>query len=413
MVTSIAGHSKKREALAPVFYRDFRWNWLATLLTVGATQFWRYAQGWHVLELTDSALWVGIASFASQIPILFLALVAGVVSDRVPRKRLLLVANGGFLLLLCLLALLSLTEVVAAWQIIIVALVGASFFAFYLPAHHAIIADILPKDLIFRGMALTAAGIYLAYIALLLPLGWILERIGAGGSYLVAGSFLLVSILALLRLRRPSTPQSVERRSVAQEFRQMVAYVKSQKRLVLYVASAGVPSVSGYMFALVLLPVFVKDVFHAPAPVLGYLVAAVGFGSMLGAAGLSPLSGFKKKGLLHLIALFLVGATASFFGLSSHEALSIFLIVLLGVAIGFFNALNPMVAMSMGPEAFRGRSLGLYHLFFVGMSPLGSLLAGSLAEWIGPQQTVFLGGAATMAVALAVGTLVPAFRRIE
>ena len=384
---------------------NFRLFWLGQLVSLAGTWMQSVAQGWLLHRLTASALMLGLLSFAQFIPVLPLALWAGVVADRVDKRRLLLLTQSLMLVQASLLALAVSSGVVQPWMVLGLAFVYGCVNTFDLPARQAFVIEMTGREDLTNAIALNSAAFNTARIVGPSIAGLVLATLGEAACFWINAVSFVAVIVALLALRLPPREGPRETRSHGSVLVEGVAYAwrnTSLRSLLLLLAiCAGL----GFQYN-VLLPVYTRDLLKAGPGVYGALLASFGVGSLL--AALRMTMHLDRWALRRHLLLGLVLSGVGFAGFAWVHVL--WFMMLMGALSGFglilyISSTNVLVQMTTADE-YRGRVMSIYTLMFLGTAPFGALLAGAIAERFGaPLATsvcalVLLGGALWVSVRL-------------
>lgn len=373
---------------------NFRLYFLGQSVSVIGTWLTQVARMWLVYRLTDSALLLGVVSFAGQIVSFAAGPFAGVWVERLDRRKLMLwtQALGGVQSLL--LAVLTLAHVVTLWEIIALTVFGGIVAALATPARLSFVAHMVEdRNDIDNGIAMVTSMANAARLIGPAIAGVLIAAFGEGWCFLIdAISFLpVIASLALMRMK----PLEGRRgsRGMLEEMHQGWSYVSTFfpiRTLLLYFVVIGL---MGYSYT-VLLPVFARQVLHGGPTTLGWLTSASGIGALM-----STLSLALRKSVVGLtrmvqIAGTVLGLALILFGLSHVLWLSLLLMVLVG--FGLLQSVTGIntILQSLTPEDMRGRVMSYYTTAFFGAAPFGSLMASALADQIGAPIVVGLTGAA-------------------
>ena len=361
-------------------HRNFRLYWAGQLVSLIGTWMQSVAQGWLMHRLTSSAFMLGLLGFMQFLPVVPLALYAGVVADNMDKRKLLLITQSLLLVQAIVFAALVSSGVVRPWMVLGLAFMLGTVNAFDMPARQAFVIEMTGREDLANGIALNSAAFNTARIAGPavggLLLGWAGESVCF---WLNALSFLAVlGGLAAMRLA-PYVPSAARARSVRDTLVDGVRYAWERQGirnlLVLLAICAGL----GFQFN-VLLPVYTRDVLHAGPKVYGLLLAGFGAGSLAAAGRMTMrLDRWDLRRQL-LTGLFTGGLGLIGFawihwlpGMVAMGALAGFGLIL------YVSSTNTLIQMSTEDE-YRGRVMSLYTLMFVGTAPFGALLAGTLAQ---------------------------------
>jgi MFS family permease len=377
--TAIAGSTSSFRALR---HRNFRLYWSGQLVSLVGTWMQSVAQGWLMHRLTASAFMLGLLSFTQFIPVLPFALLAGVVADRVDKRRLLLVTQSLMLLQATLIASVVSAGVVKPWMVLALALLYGIVNTFDLPARQSFVIELTGREDLPNGIALNSAAFNTARVLGPAAAGLLLASIGEAGCFWLNALSFVAVLAALWSIRMPAREPSGDARTVAHTLSQGVRYAWATRPirdlLILLSVCAGI----GFQYN-VLLPVYTRDVLHAGPKVYGALLAAFGAGSLAAAARMTQkLDRWALRRHL-LVGLALGGTGFAVFAwwhwlpaMLAAGALSGFGLIL------YVSSTNILIQLTTGDE-FRGRVMSLYTLMFVGTAPFGALLAGALAQRFG------------------------------
>jgi MFS family permease len=368
------------------------------------------AQLWLVYKLTNSAALLGVFGFANQIPILVLASLGGYLGDRYNRHRGVIWTQMASMVLAFTLAGLTLTGRIhgsrGAWAIIVIAFIVGVVNAFDVPIRQAFLVQMVGKEdlpnaialnsSVFNGARVFGPGIAASAIAWLethhakSPEGW---------CFLLNGVSFLAVIAALLAMRIPKMEPKRDGESPLQNFMQGFRFAMRDVpiRSVLLLLSA--LSLFGLPYS-VFLPVFAKDILHGGVGAFGLLMSTAGVGAVLGALHFAARTNYK--GLARWIAL--TSSTCAVglvvFSQSRMFWLSTAVLLVVGFAATSQMAATNTVVQSRVPDELRGRAMAVYATMFMGVQPIGSLLAGGVAKHIGAPYTLTLFGLVVLAGSL-------------
>ena len=392
-------------------HRDFRLFFAGQGISQIGTWVQLIATSWLMFRLSESTFLLGLSAFALQIPFLLLAPVAGVWVDRLDRRRVIATTNAIALAQSLVMLALVASGWVAPWHLIAGNLVRGVVAACEAPARQTLMVALV------RGMADLPNAIALNSIMMngarfVGPLvgGAVIAAFGEVAGFAL-NSLTYLAVLAALYAMRLEPSHRAPRdeswlRQLAAGLRYTYGFLPTRGALLLLSAVGffAQPYQS-------LMPFFAKDVFHGDSHTLGMLIGAGGLGAVVGMIYLAMRPSIR--GLLSLLAWTSAIAGASLVGFSLSRSLWIALplITLTGLGIMLTAAATNTVLQSIVPDELRGRVASLYVVSFLGISPLGSLAAGWVAERIGAQQTLATGGACVLAAALAYAFKLPAIRR--
>jgi predicted MFS family arabinose efflux permease len=385
----------------PFRYRDFRLIWAGAFTSTTGTWMQTVAQSWLVLQLTNSAFYLGLVSFLSDLPILMFSLVGGVVADRMDRRKLLLGSQYTQMTCAFILTALVYFERVHIWHILALAFIAGTGMSFGGPAYQALIPGLVNRNDVPKAIALNSIQFNLARMVGPLVAG---VAIAAGGMALCFGlngvSFLAV-ILSLYLIRANFVPQRTGD-SVLKGLRDGFAYIKGRGALWQLTVLGFVSTFCGIPL-LTLLPVFAKDIFHLEATGFARMVATSGAGAIAGALLYAGLSHNQHRPTLVLWVQIAFAFLLATFALSRTLPLSYVVLFLTGgCLITMFASITSLVQLGTSEE-MRGRTMSIFMLAFRGGMPLGSLTVGYLAERFSPPAALLV--ASVLLASVAVGFL--------
>jgi MFS family permease len=387
-------------AFHPLTEKYFGTLWAGAFLSnVG---FWiqNVAQGWQVLQLTDSALLLGLVTFIATIPNLLFTIFGGVIADKFERRRLLIISQSVYMATAILPGVLTSLGIITVWHIILIALVNGIFSAVGFPAWQAFIGDLVPAGELKQGIALNSMQFNLSRVVGPAIGGLSIGIFGIAGSYYLNGISYIAVIVPLLMMHPPQrlSPRA-ERQNIWHTMAEGLIYLK--KRPMLQVLLGLQFMVAFFVFPYTtLLPVFAGNIFHTGPTGLGIMNAVAGIGALLGAILLVIFADRLRKGSLMLLVLCAVGGLASiFFAWMPAQQYALPMLVVLGASTVMANTTTNTTLQSSTPEAIRGRILSIWITITFGIAPFGNLLSGTLAQSYGAQPTMILSGALCILVA--------------
>jgi MFS family permease len=381
-------------------YRNYRLFFSGQSISLIGTWMQRIAMPWMVYHMTGSALLLGVVSFAGQIPSFLLSPLAGVLTDRVSRYRVLVVSQILSMIQAFVLAGLTLAGVIQIWQIVVLSISLGCINAFDVPARHSFVIDMLEKkedlgnaialnSLMFNGARLIGPSIA----------GIILASAGEGVCFLInAVSFFFV-VASLLMMKLKNREVKIHDSMMIRDLREGLRYTFGFPPIKHLIYLLGTVSLMGMSYS-VLMPVFAKEILHGGSHTYGFLMGAAGFGALLGALFLASRKTVLMLGRIVPAAALLFGSGLIILSLSRTFALSLLLMVFIGLGMMMQAASSNTILQTITDDDKRGRVMSFYTMAVMGTAPFGSLLAGALAKVIGAPWTMFAGGIATIIGAL-------------
>jgi MFS family permease len=399
-----------RSTLDSLKNRNFRWLWLALLASFSAMQMQMVARGWLVYELTSSPLALGIVSFAAGVPILIISPLGGVIADRVTKRNLLVITQSATGVITMVIAVLISSEVIEFWHLAAAALLAGAVLSFDMPARQAIVPELVSSDELMNAIALNSSAMNLTRIVGPALAGVLVGIIAISGVYYLIAFCYVVVVFFLLRIQY-SRGQTTTSGTPWGSFVEGMSFIRNNSTILalLILAFLLVIMVMPYMM---LLPVFAADVYHVGAEGLGIMMGVSGIGALVGSLGVAALGNYERKGLLLLGSGTIAGASLAFFGLSQNFLLALVFLLIAGLAGAVNMAVNNTLLMSHVPGEIRGRVMSIYMMTF-GMAPIATLPAGAVAEIVGVQLLITIGGSLVAAFMLIVALSRPNLRRLS
>ncbi len=369
--------------------RNYALYWAGAFLSNTGSWMQTVALGWLVLQLTDSPFWVGFVSFAGLSPSLFLSLFGGVLADRLDRRRLLLTTQTAMMVFTGMLATLTALHLITVPLIIVLSFLTGFATALNTPAQQAMIADLVPAEVLLNAISLNSVQFNLARVIGPACAGLIIGWINMAACFYI-NSFSFVALIAALLIIRVAPQRPLPTRSFWRHLGEGIHYVRGHPLLLLVLVTAAMLSLFCLPY-IVLMPVFARDVLQAGPDGLGYLMASAGAGAVMGGLSLAALGNVRDKARLALRAGIVLSVAVIAFTFSRHLYLSFVLLVVAGGSMVMCVAtLNTLLQLAVDP-AMRGRVLSMYALGLFGLAPVGSLQAGTLAHFIGTPLAVAAG----------------------
>jgi len=401
-------NSRWPESLRALRHRNYRLFFSGQLISLIGTWMDQVAGSWLVYRLTGSALLLGTVAFASQISVFLLAPIGGALADRLDRRKILICTQSSMMLLTFMLAWLTLSHRIHIWQVVTLAALTGVVNAIDLPARQAFVVDMVARADLVNAIALNSSMFNGARIVGPALAGIVVAAIGEGWCFFANGvSFLaVIAGLALMKIvRRRMAIEGSPLETIIEGFK-FVAQTGPVRALMMLL---GLVSFTAMPFA-VLMPLFADKILHGGAQALGLLMGCSGVGALCGALTLAMRKTLKGLSLWVAVSCAGFGLALLVFAFSRMLWLSALLLVPAGFCMMIQMASSNTLIQSMVPDRLRGRVMSVYAMTFMGMAPLGSLLAGSLAHKLGAPMTVGIGGVAAIAGAAVFGSKLPAIR---
>jgi len=387
----------RTDALRALRHRNFRLFFSGQSLSLIGTWMTRLATSWLVYRLTGSAFLHGVVTFAGQVPSFLLGPVAGVWADRWERRRVLLVTQFLAALQSLALAVLTLSGRITIPEVIALSVFQGLINAFDMPARQSFLVRMVGgREDLGNAIALNSTMVNGARLVGPALAGLIIAAVGEGYCFLIDGISYFAVIASLVAMRVEPEPVSAGGTSLLGELVEGWTYVSGFAPIRTVLLLFAIISFMGVPY-MVLMPVFATDILHGGPHTLGFLMAAAGVGSLISALRLAARK--SVRGLYRVIPAVaaLLGAGLIVFALSRNFWLSLVLMGVTGFGMMQSMAASNTVIQTIVDDDKRGRVMSYYMMAYMGASPLGSLLAGSLAPVIGAPGTVILCGIGCLA----------------
>ncbi len=371
-------------------YPNYRLWFGGQIISIIGTWMQATAQGFLVYELTQSAAFLGIVGFASGLPTWLFTLYGGVIADRVPRRKLLIIAQSSMMLLAFILALLVFTNLVQPWHIIILAFLLGTANAFDAPARQSFVVEMVGKEEMTNAIALNSSVFNIGTVIGPAVGGLIYSWVGPAWCFTLNGISFIAVITALALMRFPRVQRSngrikVTRSDLLAGVRFVLGHANTLTLEIVVIAT----SIFGFGM-MTLIPAWASSVLGGDVRTNGWLLSARGVGSLIGALMIAYLGTRNIRGRIWFIGNLLMPVGLVLFGVFRILPVSLLTLVLLGWCfMSILNTTNAMI-QSWVPDELRGRVMSVHVLLFMGSAPIGSLLAGSIAEKFGEPTTVLV-----------------------
>jgi MFS family permease len=402
------GKRTLRRMLVAFTYRDFRVQWFGACTSSIGTWMQIVAQNWLIVRLTNSSpFFLGLDAFLQQLPIILFSLIGGVFADRYDRRRTLLLSQCVQMATSATLALLMYLQIVEIWHVLALSFVTGLAQSFGGPAYQSLIPSLVDKKDLPNAVALNSIQFNVARV--LGPMAFAVtlslfnhwgysEPQAMNACFLLNSLSFVVVISTLMMLRVKHIPPTTSGR-MHEELKSGLSYVRHHGNLASLIVLAAATTFLGFAL-LTFLPLFAQQVFHQGADTYSRLMAFSGAGSIVGALIVAWLGKFPKMGWTALLVQAIYGLLIIAFSVSRVVWLSEILLFFTGAALMVvFSTVTSLVQMT-APNEMRGRVMSIYMLAFRGGMPLGSLVSGYLAVYLGAPHVIAINGALLVVVAI-------------
>ncbi|MEV0489035.1 MFS transporter [Streptomyces atratus] len=392
--------SKTGGTFSSLKIRNYRLFATGAVISNTGTWMSRITQDWLVLSLTGSAAAVGITTALQFLPMLLFGLYGGVIADRLPKRKLLLVSQAALGLCGIALAVLTLSGVVQVWHVYLIAFLLGMVTVVDNPTRQSFVSEMVGPAQLRNAVSLNSANFQSARLIGPAVAGVLITTVGSGWAFMFNGLSFLAPLVGLLMMRTGELHKAVVVPRAKGQLREGLRYVSGRPELIWPIVLVGFVGTFGFNFP-IWLTAFADEVFHGGAGMYSFFNILIAAGSLAGAL----LAARRRSSRLRMLA-----AAGTAFGLLEIIASlspSVWLFAILLVPIGMVGlttniSANTSVQMAADP-AMRGRVMSLYMMVFVGGTPVGAPIVGWISDAYGVRTAMAVGGAFSLLAALGVG----------
>jgi len=393
-------------------HRNFRLFFFGQGTSLVGTWMQNVAQGWLVLQLTNSAYYVGLVSALGSLPVLLVSLPAGVFADRSRKHRVVTITQSLSMIQAFAIAVLIWTHRIHLWHIATAAAFLGLVNAVDMPTRQSFIVEMVGKEDLGNAIALNSSVFNAARIVGPAIGGVLIGTVGIAACYFLNGVSYLAVVAALVAMRLPSwRPPSLAGDGLAR-FREGIRYIVGDRRVRALVGNVAMLSIFGFPY-MVLMPVFARNALHVGARGLGVLMASSGVGAVIAALCVAVLGPRLPKGQVVRWGGVVFGLAVAAFAFVRWFPLGMAILMVSGGAMIANNAVTNTLLQAIVPDHLRGRVMGAYTFVFTGMAPIGAYQAGLVAEHFGIRAEVAIGGLVCLLGSLLLWRLVPEVPRLR
>ncbi|HUS14768.1 MAG TPA: MFS transporter [Chloroflexia bacterium] len=397
-------------------HRNYRLFFFGQLVSLIGTWMQSVAQGWLVLQLAgkDADLILGLTSALQFAPVLLLSVLGGALADRVPKRKVLIVTQSVMMVLALVMALLNVTHVVQVWHVLVLAALLGVANAIDMPTRQAFVVELVGKEDLMNSIALNSTVFNAARIVGPAIAGLLIATVGVTGCFFLNGVSFVAVIAGLLMMRapfftrRPEPAKEADAESFLHSIGAGFRYIWATPAVLSMVLLVGAVGTFGLNFG-VWLPVMARDVLHVGAEGYGLMMSVMGAGSLVAGLGLA-FGGKRSRKRLAVVAAAAFAVVLGGLAFSTVYPVSLLLLVALGAAMVAFSATANTTVQLTVPDELRGRVMAVYMMVFAGTTPIGALLAGTLAHATSTPISMVAGALVSL---LAVGATAWNMRRVR
>jgi MFS family permease len=403
--------NKIKHTFRALSHRYFRLFWIGQWISVTGTWMQTMALSWLIYRLTNSPMALGFLAIARFGPSLIGSPFAGVIADKFQRRKIVIITQSLSLIQAAVLATLTLTGIVEIWQIFVIACFQGCVDTVDMTARQTLQMDIVgPKDL-QSAISLNSAAFNAGRIVGPGIAGVIVAIWGEGICFLLNAVSYLAVLISLIIIKVTGTVKKTDS-SIKNEILEGMKYVWSALDIRHLILSIAITSTVGQAAMMTLTPIFAKDILKAGPTGYGTLLAGAGIGAIFGALITASRNGNRGTFLLNALGQGTLGAGLIAVALTPHIEICVLWMVLIGMSVAVQLSSTNAYLQTNSPPHLRGRVISIYIWIFSGFSPLGSMVAGFIAEHAGAVATAILSGSICLLGSVFYG-IIPIMRRRE
>jgi MFS family permease len=388
----------------------FRWYWLGMLASSSTFQMGGVGQGWLVYEIAGTAFALGWVSAGWSISNSILSPWAGVLSDRVEKRTLILWMRGLMVLSSLAITLMIAVDVIQVWHLAVYSLFRGVLFAILMPAQNAYLAELVDRKMLLNAVSLNSIGMGLAGIFAASLAGFLIDIIGVEAVYFSITLLYLAVFFTTLKLPQTGTTDPGNN-SVLSDILEGVKYMRICPVLIPLLALVFIRGFLAMPYR-TLMPKYAQDVMNLDASGLGILVAAPGAGSLISSLVMASMGDFRGKGKMLLISGIILGAALVLFSNTQVFILVLLFLAVVGAASNICMVTNRTLLQMNCEPSYLGRVMSAYMMMF-GLTQLGTIPVGAFADTFGvPLVITVLGALLVLAFAL-IWLMQPSIKKLE
>jgi MFS family permease len=393
---------------------NYRLFFIGQLISVIGVWMHSTALQWLVYRITDSQTSLGLVTFISFLPVLLLSLNMGVIVDRYPVRKLIMMTQSWFMFIALVLAALTWFGLIEYWHILTLSFLLGIGNALDMPARQAFVVQLVEDDKndLLNAISLNSIMFNIARIIGPAIGGVIVAALGEAPTFLINGISYLAVLFALILMKISPIEGSTSDGKTLNGVRGGFQYIFGEKNILALVVLVAAFSMIGFG-ALTLIPVFAKDILQIGVKGYGQLLSAQGVGALIGGSMLVLFGDLFHKGKLLLFSRLLLGPGIIGLALSRLPWLSMGIMALLGFSFITQLVITNTMIQTIVPDELRGRVLSTYTWALGGFYPLGSLMMGALGDEIGAPTAALISGIGCILIILLNQLFFPAVHKIE
>ncbi|MEG2289173.1 MAG: MFS transporter [Clostridium sp.] len=373
-------------------YKNFRWFWFGQCVSLIGSWVQTTTQGWLVLQIVgeNTGFSLGVINALQFTPVMLFSLFAGVIIDRFSKRKILIFTQIGLMVMALIQAALVFTGVIQFWQLAIIALIVGCINTIDMPARQSFVIELVGKDSLMNGIALNSTAFNGARILGPAVAGIIIAYVGIEMCYFINAISFIPVIYGIYKINVAEV-KSDKNKDMLREIKDGLSYIKGNRILVKTFAMISVMGIFAFNYN-ILIPLFAVDVLGLTSKGYGFLMSALGVGSLVGAVTVAAKSKRGPRYKVIVAAAYIVSLILVILGINRQKYIMAGLLAFIGIFnIAFSTSANSTVQLNSKDE-YRGRVMSVYTLFFAGVAPIGSLFTGTIANGFGPARAFVLSG---------------------
>ncbi len=412
------------EAFRALRFRNYKLFFIGQTLSLIGSWMETVAMSWLVYRITGSEVLLGTVAFCSQFPMFCVSPFAGVITDRLDRRKLLMITQILYAITSAVLAVLILTGYIQVWHIVCTSIVVGTIGAFDMPARQAFVPEIVEqREYLSNAIALNSTQFNIARLLGPAVAGLAINKLGEGWCFAINAASFLAVIGALGMMKVEPRHHNLLEGKVWAQLKEGARYCLHSTPIRALLQLMAIMSLVAGAYS-VLLPVFAKEVYHGDSQTLGILYSAVAVGALVAALRLAARQSVVGLGRWIVLSSLTFAVFVAFFGISPNIYIGVACLVVMGFGTMTHMGSTNTLIQTIVQDHMRGRIMAFYAMSFVGTMPIGSFLAGLSSEQIGRafagSGDKFIGPQATMVIASVIGLIavalfyrsLPEFRRV-
>lgn len=390
--------------------RNYRLYFIGQLVSLVGTWLQWVAEGWLILQLTNSAFLLGVVAAAGTLPFLLFSLFAGVIVDRFDKRQILLFTQHAAMLLALILGIMVWLHIVNVWLFVTIVFLLGTVNALDIPARASFIIEVVGKETMPSALAINSGMFNAARVIGPAIAGFLIAYSGTAGAFILNGLSYIAAIVSLYMIRSAFKMPLVAHENPFKAIHVGIKYAFAHPIIKMVLLFTSITSIFGWSYS-TLLSYVAKNIYHVGARELGYLYAATGVGALAAAFIVSAYGKKVNNDVLIFSGCMVFTVSVILFALVSSWLLALPLLFLAGVGLLVqFTTMNIML-QHLVDDNMRGRVNALYSLMFIGLFPIGNFQVGFMAEHFGARVAIIFGAAVTAAFGILVFTRRHAIRK--